>query len=59
MRVKVDVVKSSNGSCLYIDDNRVAGGKPWGGGIITDSFNIDVDEVIKLLTEVSENDEGQ
>ena len=58
MKVKVQVVESNKGFSLYIDDNWVAGSKPWGGGIITDSFNIDVDKVIKLLNKMGENDEG-
>ncbi len=32
--VKVEVVSGKEGPCVVINDTRVAGNKPWGGGTI-------------------------
>lgn len=31
--VRVSGVNGTSGQCLYLNDHRVAGGKPWGGGV--------------------------
>lgn len=56
----IDIV----GGALYIDEYRVAGGKPWGGGSVSKSWTVkrsslkkDLEYVIKCLEqEVVEED---
>ena len=38
---KFEIVSGVEGMCLYIDETRVAGPKPWGGGTIVDAFTTD------------------
>lgn len=38
---KFEIVSGVEGKCLYIDETRVAGPKPWGGGTIVDAFTTD------------------
>ncbi len=39
--MKVEVVQGVEGASLYIDDVRVAGPKPWGGGKVIHRFEVD------------------
>lgn len=38
MRVNVEVISGVEGPCLSINEYRVAGPKPWGGGQVTKSW---------------------
>lgn len=38
---KFEIISGVEGKCLCIDETRVAGPKPWGGGTIVDSFTTD------------------
>lgn len=38
--VKIEIVSGVEGPCLVIDDWRVAGPKPWGGGKVLYSFDV-------------------
>ena len=38
---KFEIVSGVEGKSLYIDETRVAGPKPWGGGTIVDAFTTD------------------
>ena len=38
---KFEIVSGVDGKSLYIDDTRVAGPRPWGGGTIVDAFTTD------------------
>ncbi len=46
MKTKVEVITGPEGQCLSINDIRVAGPKPWGGGVVSMTWNID-DKYIK------------
>ncbi len=63
--MKIDWVVGAGGAGLYLDDQRISGNKPWGGGEVKRSWEVDpkelravlyredpylmVDEVIELL----------
>lgn len=49
-KVKIEVVAGVEGKCLYINDYRVAGPKPWGGGTAIASFEIDNEKLKKALS---------
>lgn len=38
--VTVEVISGVEGPCLAIDDTRVAGPKPWGGGRVVYTFKV-------------------
>lgn len=40
-RVKVTVVLGVGGAALYVNDTRVAGCKPWGGGRVAHEWTVD------------------
>ena len=44
-KVKIEVVKGAGGSALYIDDFRVCGPKPWGGGHVTHTWTATVSDL--------------
>ena len=36
-----EVVCGAEGDCLLLDDTRICGPKPWGGGTVTKTFHTD------------------
>lgn len=57
MKVWIEVLRGRDGSsCVCIcDENgsgtRVGGSKPWGGGTIIHSWEVDAEELIKTIQE--------
>lgn len=45
----IDEIRGCEGNCITINDYRVAGPKPWGGGIVVKNWVADVDNVIRAL----------
>jgi hypothetical protein len=45
----IDEVKGCEGNCITMNDYRVAGPKPWGGGIVVKNWVASVDDVIRAL----------
>lgn len=35
--------------CVYLDDYRIAGGKPWAGGRVSKEFNVRREDVLRAL----------
>jgi hypothetical protein len=50
----LDIVKGVEGLSVYIDDYRVLGNKPWGGGTISRSYELS-NETIKEIIEKLQN----
>lgn len=48
-KVKIEIVSGCEGKCIYINDYRVAGSKPWGGGTTEKSWTVDKGEILKAL----------
>jgi hypothetical protein len=48
-KLKVNVVSGPEGPSLYINDRRVAGPKPWGGGRILYSWKADPADIEAAL----------
>lgn len=48
-KIKVMVVNGVEGNSLYVNGYRVAGNKPWGGGVLLHEFNVDPEEMRKAL----------
>lgn len=47
--VKIEVVRGCEGDCLCVDNYRVAGNKPWGGGEVIKSWDVKLSDVLKAL----------
>jgi hypothetical protein len=47
--VKVETVGGVEGPSLYVDDHRVAGNKPWGGGRLLHAFQADADLMLAAI----------
>lgn len=53
-RININVVAGSEGPSLMVESDdgtgcRVAGPKPWGGGEILYTWEVDVDDLIKII----------
>lgn len=48
--VSVEVIEGVEGKSLVIEDRRVAGPKPWGGGRVALRFNVEVDDIKLALS---------
>ena len=68
--MKFEVVRGVAGPCLVIDELRLAGPKPWGGGTAILSFNVDdsripriaelekrIDHLVKAIEEAPHHDD--
>ena len=42
MKIKVEVIKGVEGHSLYVNDYRVLGAKPWGGGELVVGWNTEI-----------------
>lgn len=47
--VKVEMVQGVEGMAIYVNDYRICGPKPWGGGRVVRKWMTDVDRVIEGL----------
>lgn len=52
MKVKVIYVNGVEGNSLYINDYRVAGPKPWGGGRTVEEWDVEASLILKALKPV-------
>lgn len=47
--IKFEVVSGCEGPSLYVDDVRIAGPKPWGGGTVSYRFDVRVDRLLGAI----------
>ncbi len=52
--INIQVVKGVEGICLYVTGVRMAGPKPWGGGKVLHSFDVNATELMDRLCEVEQ-----
>ena len=43
--MEIKLVSGVEGPSLYLNDYRIAGPKPWGGGYIVNRFHVTVDDL--------------
>ena len=53
--VHVDICTGASGECVYVNDYRVKGGKPWGGGTVTKSIEIKTAELLRAIDSEIQN----
>lgn len=51
--IKIEVIKGVEDNCLVINDRRVSGPKPWGGGKVIMSFDVKQSEIMAILPALS------
>lgn len=39
--------------CVYLNDHRIAGGKPWGGGEVVAKFTVSRDDLLSAIPGLS------
>lgn len=47
--VKLDIVAGVEGNSIYLNDFRIAGPKPWGGGKVISSWDVRPSDIYKAL----------
>ena len=47
--IEIALVSGVEGGSLYINDYRVAGTKPWGGGTVTKRWTVPKERLLKAL----------
>jgi len=48
-KVKIEVVSGRNGISLYINEIRLRGEKPFGGGEVLHTFEVSIQEIINTI----------
>ena len=48
--ITVEVIQGPEGRCLSVDDRRVAGPKPWGGGSVLASWEVPLQQLLAALS---------
>lgn len=51
-RITIEVVRGPEGPCLLVNEYRVAGPKPWGGGTVTHEWRVDANMLRSRLAEI-------
>lgn len=46
---KLEIIRGVEGPCISLNDYRIAGPKPWGGGTVTKSFTVDINDLIRAI----------
>ena len=65
-KIKIEIVSGVEGPSVYINDHRIAGNKPWGGGTVLVSTEVTAEEfeecfrgMYELVEKKSDNKEGK
>lgn len=48
-KITIDIIKGCEGLSVYINDYRVAGNKPWGGGTVIQTFTANKKDILMAL----------
>ena len=54
-KCKIEMIGGAEGSCLSLNDFRIAGPKPWGGGSVTKSWDTSIENVLTAIADRHEN----
>lgn len=47
--VKITLIKGVEGYAVYLDANRIAGPKPWGGGLTIKEWDADIARIKEII----------
>ena len=48
-KVKITIIQGSQGKCIAVNDTRVAGPKPMGGGTVVNEWFVDKEYLIEQI----------
>ena len=48
-KVQIEIINGCEGKSLYINDYRVAGSKPWGGGTVEYTWFTNKEDILRAL----------
>lgn len=48
-KVTIEVINGCEGKCIAINNYRVAGPKPWGGGTVEKSWTVEKREILRAI----------
>lgn len=51
-KINIEIIQGVEGKSLYLNDIRVAGNKPWGGGSVVNNWKINEEDLIKAIISV-------
>lgn len=54
-KIRIEVISGVEGDCVAINDYRVAGPKPWGGGQVKKVWECDKKDILRALQVEDEN----
>lgn len=49
----LEVISGPEGLCVALNNRRIAGPKPWGGGRVLHSFRVSKDELLRAVPELA------
>ena len=55
-KIAVEIVRSKAGDCITMNDTRVAGVKPWGGGRVIFKHYVDIEKIEDVIAEYKESE---
>lgn len=58
-KVKIEVIRSAHGTCIYVNEYLIAGMKPWGGGQVMLSMEAEESDVILALEKSTYGDKPE
>ena len=47
--MRLEIVEANGGKSVYLNDERICGSKPWGGGTCTFAQDVDIDALQRLI----------
>ena len=45
MKITIEIIHGVEGDCLTLNDHRIAGPKPWGGGKVTKQWTTTIEQI--------------
>jgi len=49
-KFKLMLVKGVEGNCIYLNDYRICGPKPWGGGRIIKTWKVEKEDIERAIS---------
>lgn len=52
----IERIGGCEGDCLALNDMRIAGNKPWGGGTVKQSWNTTIEDILRAISDRQKED---
>ena len=57
--VELCLINGVEGGCISLNDYRIAGPKPWGGGRVQKSWTVEIEDLIRAIPGLSYNEQSE